>query len=118
MQVAAGDHVIVVSPSYRSGQAPDVSRCVVEKVARKYFYVRVLDYGGSTAFSIETGVERTPANNSGAYAKRAYTPEAYIEHERRKEAEAAVWKLRRSSNLSGFTTDQLVRIAAIIDETS
>lgn len=117
MNVQAGDTVLVLKPSYRNGAASTLTEHTVLKVARKYFYVQVESWGEPTAFEIGNGAQRLGAYDVAAYQCRAFTPDAYADFVRRGEAEAIVWELRKRYSYDFLTTDQLVRIAAIIEET-
>lgn len=70
MNVNVGDEVVVIEGKYHH-------RVPVDRVARKYFYVRA-GTRGEKAFEIETGREKAlDRNYPNHYNARAYTPEAY-----------------------------------------
>lgn len=116
MEVREGDVLTIHRPNYRRGQSADVSKHKVCKVARKYFYVQDRAYGDPSKFSLENGREWTGPNGNGTYAATAYTHESWADHERRRIAMEPIAEFRRGYSLHEYTTEQLERIAAILNE--
>lgn len=107
----AGQTVILRTPSRIRGAEPDEREVVIERVGRKYAYVKIYSY--EVAFDLASGCEK-----GGAYLARAiYTPEGLAERKRRDAAQGTLRGITRDYGWErSLSTDQTERINAILAE--
>lgn len=96
MNVNVGDEVIVEGPSRGRRLERSIERVPVDRVARKYFYVRKGSWN-ELAFEISTGLERVKDPNYPQHNNsRAYTPQAYEEEMRSRD----LWRRLRDYDVT------------------
>lgn len=108
----AGQEVLIHEPNYRQAQA-NPRRVVVDRVARKYVYVKV--YGHDVAFDKLTGWERT--EYLGA-ASQIMTQAEWDDRDRRRDVIAEL-KERNFGTARGFgswdySTDTLQKVLDVL----
>jgi hypothetical protein len=120
--VEVGDPIVVHQPSYQNGDPGKTDKGTVTKKARTYVtidwrYVDWPDRPNLTDFHMDTGVERHGPNTVTYYLRVAYTPEGWESRLRREAAEKRLIPFKRTFSFNDLTTDQLERMAAIVEET-
>lgn len=104
-----GQVVILRTPSYRAGVAPSDKEVTVERVARKYVYVR--DGWQERAFDRETGRERGESN----YPCYIGTAEMFAERDRLIKLQMALSASTRDYGwVSRLSVEQIEGILAIL----
>lgn len=104
-----GQVVILRTPSYRAGVAPTDKWVTVERVARKYVYVK--DGSRERAFDRETGGERGEFN----YPCYIGTAEMFAERDRLTKLQYALSAVTREYGwVSRLTVEQVEGILAIL----
>lgn len=107
----AGQTVILCTPSHVHGSEPDEREVVIERVGRKYAYVKI--YGYEVAFDLADGYEK----GDTYLARRIYTPEGLAERKRRDAAQGTLREITRDYGWErSLSTDQTERINAILAE--
>ena len=107
----AGQTVILHTPSRINGSEPDEREVVIERVGRKYAYVKI--YGWEVAFDLAGGREK----GDTYLARRIYTPEGLAERKRRDAAQGTLRGITRDYGWErSLSTDQTERINAILAE--
>ena len=113
--VKAGDILVVRRSSYSRHAETGIDKVKVVKRGRTLLHLEATGWRETQAFYIENGIEKANGTN---YLDHAYTLEGWERKQRRDAAEAALNGLSRHGWMRDLSTDQLERIASIVNESA